>query len=147
MFWITFVLLMDQLTKMIVERFLVVPTFIVPGFVWLTYTKNTGIAFGMFARSPWILWVTFFATFLLALVPTFVKCSNLTKAGLGMIIGGAMGNVVDRFRLGYVVDFINVKYFPAVFNIADLFITIGGILVLVSLLRGEKPLDDKGGQE
>ncbi|MEN3007534.1 signal peptidase II [Pseudothermotoga sp.] len=147
MFWVTFVLLMDQLTKMLIERFLVVPTFIVPGFVWLTYTKNTGIAFGMFARSPWILWVTFFATFLLALVPAFVGCSKLTKAGLGMIVGGAMGNVVDRFRLGYVVDFINVRYFPAVFNIADLFITIGGVLILVSLLRGEKPLDDKSGQE
>jgi signal peptidase II len=55
--------------------------------------------------------------------------------------------VIDRFRLGYVVDFINLRYFPAVFNVADLFITIGGILVLVSLLRGEQPLDDKGGQE
>jgi signal peptidase II len=64
-----------------------------------------------------------------------------------MIVGGAIGNVIDRFRLGYVVDFINLRYFPAVFNVADLFITIGGILVLVSLLRGEQPLDDKGGQE
>lgn len=147
MFWITFVILVDQLTKMLVERFLIVPTFVVPGFVWLSYTKNTGIAFGMFARSPWVLWVTFFATFFLSLVPSFVKCSALTKVGLQMIVGGAIGNVIDRFRLGYVVDFINVRYFPAVFNVADFFISVGGVLVLVSLLRGEAPLDDKGGQE
>lgn len=144
MFWITFVVLIDQLTKMLVERFLTVPTFLIPGYVWLTYTKNTGIAFGMFARSPWILWVTFFATLFLSLVPNFVKCSALTKAGLQMIVAGAIGNVIDRFRLGYVVDFINVKYFPAVFNVADLFITIGGIVVLFGLLRGEEPLDNKG---
>ncbi|HBT38643.1 MAG: Lipoprotein signal peptidase [Thermotoga sp. 50_1627] len=147
MFWITFVVLMDQLSKMLIERFLTIPTFVVPGLLWFSYTKNTGIAFGMFARSPWVVWVTFFATFFLALVPRFVKCSALTTVGLQMIVGGAIGNVIDRFRLGYVVDFINLRYFPAVFNVADLFITIGGILVLVSLLRGEPSLDDKGEQE
>jgi len=63
-----------------------------------------------------------------------------------MIVGGATGNIVDRFRFGYVVDFINLRYFPAIFNIADLFITIGGVLIVLSLLMGEKKLESHGEQ-
>ncbi|HBJ80677.1 signal peptidase II [Pseudothermotoga sp.] len=144
MFWVTFVILMDQLSKMIVEKYLVQPFFAIPGILWFTYTRNTGIAFGMFSRSPWVLWITFAVTFLLAALPIFIRCSLLTRAGLQMVVGGAIGNMIDRFRFGYVVDFISVRYFPAIFNIADSFITIGGILILLSLLRGERSFADDG---
>lgn len=138
--------LMDQLSKMLVERFLFQPVFAIPGVLWFTYTRNTGIVFGLFSRAPWVLWVTFAVTLILSFVSGFVKSSSLTKVGLQMIVGGAIGNIVDRFRFGYVVDFINLRYFPAIFNVADLFITLGGILILLGLVMGEKSLGDKGEQ-
>ncbi|AEH50687.1 signal peptidase II [Pseudothermotoga thermarum] len=139
MFWVILVLLIDQLSKALVERFLIGPVFVIPGFLWLTYTRNTGIAFGMFSKSSWIIWVILSVTICLALIPYFVKVKTLTKVGLEMIVAGSIANnFVDRIRLGYVVDFINLRFFPAVFNFADVFITIGGFLVVLSLLRGEK---------
>ncbi|HOJ87514.1 MAG TPA: signal peptidase II [Pseudothermotoga sp.] len=146
MFWVAFVVLMDQLSKMLIEKFLFQPFFVIPGFLWFTYTRNTGIVFGLFSRAPWVLWVTFAVTLALSFISGFIKSSKLARVGLQMIVGGAIGNIVDRFRLGYVVDFINLRYFPAIFNIADLFITFGAILILLSLLLGEKSLGDKGQQ-
>ncbi len=146
MFWVTFVILMDQLSKMLVENFLFQPFFAIPGVLWFTYTRNTGIVFGLFSRQPWVLWVTFAVTLTLSVVSSLTKGSTLTKAGLQMIVGGATGNIVDRFRFGYVVDFINLRYFPAIFNIADLFITIGGVLIVLSLLMGEKKVESHGEQ-
>lgn len=138
--------LIDQLSKMLVEKLLFQPIFVIPGVLWFTYTRNTGIVFGLFSRSPWVLWVTFGVTLILSFVSGFIKGSSLTKIGLQMIVGGAIGNIVDRFRFGYVVDFINLRYFPAIFNVADLFITIGGIFIFLSLLIGEKSLGNKGEQ-
>ncbi len=146
MFWVTLVVLMDQFSKMLIEKFLFQPFFVIPGVLWFTYTRNTGIVFGLFSRSPWVLWVTLAVTLLLSLAFDFIKSSALTKIGLQMIVGGAIGNIVDRFRFGYVVDFINLRYFPAIFNVADLFITLGGILIFLSLLMGEKSLGNKGEQ-
>lgn len=146
MFWVAFVVLIDQLSKMLVEKLLFQPIFVIPGVLWFTYTRNTGIVFGLFSRSPWVLWVTFGVTLILSFVSGFIKGSSLTKIGLQMIVGGAIGNIVDRFRFGYVVDFINLRYFPAIFNVADLFITIGGIFIFLSLLIGEKSLGNKGEQ-
>ncbi len=138
--------LIDQFSKMMVEKFLFQPFFVIPGVLWFTYTRNTGIVFGLFSRAPWVLWVTFGVTLTLSFVSRFVKGSSLAKIGLQMIVGGAIGNIIDRFRFGYVVDFINLRYFPAIFNIADLFITVGGALILLSLVIGEKSLGDKGEQ-
>lgn len=146
MFWVTFVVLIDQFLKMLVEKFLFQPFFVIPGFLWFTYTRNTGIVFGLFSRAPWVLWVTFGVTLTLSFVSRFVKGPSLAKVGLQMIVGGAIGNIIDRLRFGYVVDFINLRYFPAIFNIADLFITVGGALILLSLVIGEKSLGDKGEQ-
>lgn len=147
MFWVTFVVLIDQFSKMLVEKLLFQPFFVIPGVLWFTYTRNTGIVFGLFSRAPWVLWVTFGVTLTLSFVSRFVKGSSLAKVGLQMIVGGAIGNIIDRFRFGYVVDFINLRYFPAIFNIADLFITVGGALILLSLVIGEKSLGDKGEQK
>lgn len=146
MFWVTLVVLIDQLSKMLVEKLVFQPVFVIQGFLWLTYTRNTGIVFGLFSRAPWVLWVTFTVTLILSFVSSFIKGPSLTKIGLQMIVGGAIGNIIDRFRFGYVVDFINLRYFPAIFNIADLFITIGGVLILLGLVIGEKSLGDKGEQ-
>ncbi len=130
---------MDQISKTFVERYLTRPVFLIPGYLWLTYTRNTGVAFGMFSKSPWITWVILAVTVGIAMIPYTLRVKRLTKIGLEMIVAGSLGNnFVDRIRLGYVVDFINLKFFPAVFNLADVFITIGGFLVIISLLRGEK---------
>lgn len=138
MFWITVVVIFDQLSKTLVENHLVRPVFAIPGFLWFSYTRNTGVAFGLFSKQPWVIWIVLGVTIALTTIPVFIRCSRLTKVGLQMVVGGALGNVIDRLRIGWVIDFINVKYFPAVFNVADLFITIGGALIIVSLLWREK---------
>lgn len=138
MFWITIVVIFDQLTKTLVENYLVRPVFAIPGFLWFSYTRNTGVAFGLFSKQPWVIWIVLGVTIALTTIPVFIRCSRLTKVGLQMVVGGALGNIIDRLRTGWVIDFINVKYFPAVFNVADLFITIGGALIIVSLLWREK---------
>ncbi len=117
---------------------------VVPHLLWWTYVQNTHGAFGLFGNSPMLLIV-------LALVVLGVFCvrvprrrahSNVVRIAFGMIAGGAIGNIVDRFQHQYVVDFIDFRtIWPNVFNVADSCITVGvALLVLASLRRREAHL-------
>jgi signal peptidase II len=112
---------------------------VVPHLLWWTYVQNTHGAFGMFGNSPLLLIVL--ALLVLALFTyafrDAVKRSMLVRIAFGMIVGGAIGNIVDRFQHRWVVDFIDFRtIWPNVFNVADACITIGvGLLVLSQLIR------------
>ena len=102
------------------------------------YVENTGAAFGILAGRTWLL-------SLLALVVGcwFVAAywgrlpfSATLQIAVGLVLGGALGNLLDRIRLGYVVDFLAVGVWPR-FNVADSAITIGLLLLFVSVLRDE----------
>lgn len=101
------------------------------GIVTLHFVKNTGIAFGMF--KGYNNFFLFLNTFILIFLFYFKrKVKNLISYyALHLIIGGAVGNIYDRIRYGYVIDFIDLKFFPAVFNFADFFITSGIILIFI----------------
>jgi signal peptidase II len=143
------VLLLDQLTKfLILQNFALHDSIpILRGYFNLTYVQNPGAAFGMLSgsdpsfRGPFFVIVPAIALTVIAYL--FIRLppkSTWIPAALSCLVGGAVGNLIDRFRFGYVVDFIDFHWhykahFPA-FNIADLAISLGiGILILDMLFE------------
>jgi len=124
--------LIDRVTKgYILERISDVFVFL-GGFVKIHYVENTGVAFGMFKgfNNFFILFNSVLLIFLFYLRRRLDKLSQIIA--IHLIIGGAMGNIFDRIKYGYVIDFIEVKYFPWVFNAGDFFITLGAIILFLS---------------
>jgi signal peptidase II len=124
--------LIDRVTKgYILERISDVFVFL-GGFVKIHYVENTGVAFGMFKgfNNFFILFNSVLLIFLFYLRRRLNKLSQVIA--IHLIIGGAMGNIFDRIKYGYVIDFIEVKYFPWVFNAGDFFITLGAIILFLS---------------
>lgn len=107
------------------------------GLITLDYTRNTGAAFGTF-QSGGLLFVAVAIVVSVGILVYYrrVQASGLVvRVALALILGGALGNVVDRVRLGYVVDFIDLHWWP-VFNLADSAIVVGVVLLsLYALLR------------
>lgn len=112
---------------------------VIPHLLWWTYVQNTHGAFGLFGNSP-VLLITLAIIVLTIFALAFrdaVQRSLLVRIAFGMIVGGAVGNIVDRLQHRWVVDFIDFKtIWPNVFNVADASITIGvGLLIIASLRR------------
>ncbi len=105
----------------------------------LAYSHNTGIAFSLFQGQSDVL--TLVALIIMAgavylYVTQLPHRRRLVQIGMGLILGGAFGNVIDRIRLGYVVDFIQVGWFP-IFNLADSSITVGAALLMLQYALDE----------
>ena len=136
--------LLDQLTKYIITV-TIGPTgadpgreiVVVPGFIFLRYIENTGMAFGLF-RELGDLFIPIALAIMTAVVFYYRALRGrvlLLRIALALQMGGALGNLLDRVRLGYVVDFIAVPGF-SVFNLADSAITVGvTVLILLLLFR------------
>lgn len=137
------VFVLDQLSKWVILTKVMVPprTIEVTPFFDLVMGWNTGISFGLFNNSPeaarWVFVAVGLA--IVAVLLNWMRRSGrgLLVAAIGLIIGGALGNLLDRFRHGGVVDFLYFHYrefgFPA-FNLADSAITIGVVLILIDSL-------------
>lgn len=110
----------------------------IPGLFHLTYVQNTGAAFSSFQGMRW-LFILIFLLFTAAIIWEFSKkrmpFSSFDRWCIAAIFGGGLGNIIDRMRLGFVVDMFETEFitFP-VFNIADCFISCGCIALLVSLI-------------
>jgi len=111
----------------------------------LTLVHNTGVAFGMFQGIPHFFTVT---SVIISIAATYFYRRHLPSRSwfvqlcVGLIIGGAIGNIIDRLRFGYVIDFVHVSWFPGIFNVADSGITVGVIaLTLFLLIRGDGERD------
>jgi signal peptidase II len=130
------VVALDQLTKYLVRANMEwgqsIPS---EGFARLTYTTNTGGAFGIFANQTFLLAVAAVLGILVFLVYfRYIPLeSTLLKVGLGLDLGGAVGNLIDRLRFGEVTDFIDIGPWP-VFNVADSAIVVGTIIIAYYLL-------------
>ncbi len=135
-------LVLDRLSKMwISANFVGRSTPVIEGVLDFTYAENTGAAFGIFSDNTFLLSI-FSAVMSLVLIAILVfywkKYSSLTRFSLSMIISGAVGNCIDRFVYGAVVDFIEFKFVNfAIFNIADIFITMGTILLVMAVIFTE----------
>ena len=106
----------------------------IPGLFQLTYLKNTGMAFSLLEGGRWFFLVMTAVAFVLMFVAVKKKWINHPVGlwALASIAGGAVGNLIDRVRLGYVIDMIEVTFVDfAVFNIADSFVVIGAILLVI----------------
>jgi signal peptidase II len=114
---------------------------VIPHLLWWTYVQNTHGAFGLFGNSP-VLLIVLALIVLGVFAYAFrdaVQRSNAVRVAFGMILGGAVGNIVDRFQHQWVVDFIDFRtIWPNVFNVADACITIGVALLVLASLRRER---------
>jgi signal peptidase II len=141
------VLILDQISKFIFKSLLAgqdtVP--IIPGFFHLTLVHNTGAAFGLFKGATAFFVVVTLAC--LSVVVLLLKRNAFVKKvlpldendgwirlSLALVAAGAFGNLLDRLRYSYVVDFFDFRIWP-VFNVADSAITIGGIILFFKLLK------------
>ncbi len=133
----------DQVVKLAVLA--APPDFpVVPGLLAVRFGTNTGVAFGLLQRFP--LAVTFVGGGILVALLAYLGritpvATTLERAALSLIIGGAMGNLADRLRLGYVVDYLDLsigRYHWPTFNLADSAITIGASMLALGLIRGQR---------
>jgi signal peptidase II len=136
---------LDRITKAWVESSLAdrPPMEVIPGVLHLTYTTNSGGAFGLGQSASWL-----FAGATIVVVGIIVVVSTRLTGGLGavslgLVLGGALGNLTDRAirgpgLSGRVIDFIDVRVWP-VFNIADSAVLIGAVLLAVASFRAEEP--------
>jgi len=151
--------LLDQVTKAIVDASL--PLYgtktVIPRFFDLVHVRNAGVAFGLMnsLEHPWKTFITT-SLALIALVSIAYYARHVrdeerfARLGLSLILGGAVGNLVDRVRQGFVIDFVDVYWrgwhFWA-FNVADAAITVGAILVFIDILflnpHASHPVSDR----
>ena len=143
------VLILDQLSKHWILNILRLPEYATVEVVWpLQFTRiwNNGISFGLFQAShDLVRWgLVAFSIGVAVLLAGWARTQARALGGLalGLIIGGAIGNAIDRARFGAVVDFVDVQrlgFFPWIFNVADAGITVGVILLLADSLRKDQP--------
>lgn len=126
---------------------------VIPGFFSLVLVKNRGMAFGIFSQTRsgfyyyFLLSTTIGAIGVILFSFFWIKSSKKwLTVGLSLILGGAVGNLVDRLRLGYVIDFLDFflkgYHWPA-FNVADSAVTVGTFWLLLNIIQGRKIIEAK----
>lgn len=131
---------LDQLTKWLAVVYLQgEPSFpLWRDVLHFTFVKNEGAAFGILSNQRWIFMTvsTIAILGLLVYLFRFRPKSRYVQISLAMIVGGGIGNMIDRFALGFVIDFIDFTLIDfAVFNVADSFVTVGAFLLMGYLIR------------
>ena len=142
------VVVLDQVTKYLTVAHIPLGTAVpaVPGLFQLTYVQNTGMAFSMLEGGRWFFLVMTLAA--LGLMVLAVKKRWISHPlglwALAAIAGGAVGNLIDRIRLGYVIDMIEVTFMKfAVFNVADCFVVCGAILLVIYAFSLDRKEENK----
>ena len=141
------VIILDQISKYWIQMNPSLHTHIeiIPNFLYITYVKNTGAAWSMLSnQTVFLIIISIIETIIL--IYFLIKCkknkdSKLYLISLSLMIGGAIGNLIDRIQFGFVRDFIDTYPFGynfPVFNIADSALTIGVILLLIQFVLEER---------
>ncbi|MEF9917857.1 MAG: signal peptidase II [Eubacterium sp.] len=152
LFYILFIIvgiILDQFTKYLAITFLspVATVPIIPHVFHLTYVSNRGAAFSILEGKQTFL-IIMTVIFIVALIYFFTVIPKTRKYydvnfALSMIISGAFGNLIDRIRLQYVVDFLDIRLIGfAIFNIADIFVVVGCFLIIIALFRNKEFLNE-----
>lgn len=135
------IVLLDQFTKGCVRNSLQPGSSVavLPNLFHLTLVENQGIAFGLFQGADTLLFVIITISIIVLIVLGLRSHPGrrLTPWGMGLILGGAIGNWIDRVRMGAVIDFLDFRIWP-VFNLADTAITVGVGLFLLELVKDRK---------
>ena len=143
--WIILMLLgvfLDQISKYLVVIYmdLYQSVDVIPGVFNFTYIQNRGAAFGSMADSRWVFMILSTVMIIGILVYMFWKKpqSKLLMSALTMVVAGGIGNMIDRVRLGYVIDFLDFCAFPNLwkwtFNVADSFVVVGGGMIILWMI-------------
>lgn len=151
-----FVIFADQLTKWLAVTFLKgEKSFpLIPGILHFTYLENPGAAFGSLQDHRWVFLLFSTAALIVMLWVLYGKRQILRHVtggiALALLIGGGVGNMIDRLLLGYVVDFIELRFVRfAIFNLADSCVTVGAVLLMIYILwfseTGKKKSPEKAG--
>ena len=137
--------IIDQIIKYFVSAYLqpVGSVSVIDNIFSLTYVENKGVAFGMFSDMRWIFVVL---TSILLVIIIFYMFKKRPKGKFfyvcaALIIGGGIGNLIDRIFYGYVIDYLSLSFFPPVCNFADYCITAGTIMLVIYLLFFSDILD------
>lgn len=145
----TFIIIIDQFSKYLaITQLKPMGTYpLIDGVFHLTFAKNTGAAFSIFSNQQlFLITITSIVTLLIAFyLYKSVKEKNdlVFKLSLSFILGGAIGNLIDRIRFNYVVDFFDFRLINfAIFNIADSFIVVGTILLSIYILFFDNEFTD-----
>jgi len=147
---VALLLVLDQVTKYFIHAGMAIHESIpvIPGFFSITYIRNPGAAFGFLAgASPTFRYVFFIGVTVGAIgliihyLRTYAAGDRLLTISLGMILSGAVGNLIDRVRFGEVIDFLDVylgsTHWPA-FNVADSAISVGAFMLFIHLIQQKK---------
>lgn len=135
----------DQATKVWAVRNLPLhePRELLQGFFGLVHVRNTGVAFSLLSSldhrwvHPFLLLATVLAMGAVVAYIAYLPCKGAAPVGLGLILGGAVGNLIDRARLGYVVDFLDLywrNFHWPTFNVADVGISVGVVLLVIDMV-------------
>ena len=142
------VLILDRVTKTWAGNTLPGhPVDVIRGVLTLRYETNSGGAFSLGQNAPWLFASASLAVSLVIVVTAFRHTRIVTAVALGLILGGALGNLIDRLVRGdglvggRVVDFIDLHWWP-VFNLPDSAIVVGALMLGFSFLQGRKPAGD-----
>lgn len=143
-------LCIDQISKLLVVNLLTKTDSItiIKNFFYLTYINNDGAAFSILVGKR--IFLILIAVLVIVMLISYIKKNNIQNklelVSLALIIGGSLGNLMDRVVRGYVIDFLDFKLFNynfPIFNLADTFIVIGVILLLLKEIRKENNLDSR----
>lgn len=143
-------LIVDQISKLLVVKLIDINSSIeiIKNFFYLTYTHNTGAAFSILTGQR--IFLILVAVIILVILFNYLRKNKvegkIEALAFSLIIGGSLGNLIDRIIRGYVIDFIDVKIFGynfPVFNLADTFIVIGVFLLIIILTRKEVNHDNR----
>lgn len=128
----------DQLIKYFVAAYLqpVGAVNVIDNLIELVYYENTGMSFGMLEGARWI-FIIFTAVAMAVMIYLLFRNKNEKKLyyiSIALIIGGGIGNMIDRILYGYVIDYFRLSFFPPICNFADYCIVIGAVLLAVYVL-------------
>jgi signal peptidase II len=145
---------LDRLTKIWAEQRLPgAPVEVIPGVLTFRFATNPGGAFSLGQDAPWFFATATVVVSVLIVVTAFRHTSPVTALALGLVLGGALGNLTDRLTrgqgfTGHVVDFIDLQIWP-VFNVADTAIVVGAVMLAVGSFVGDRrerpaqPVDER----
>lgn len=151
--------ILDQISKILVLAYLYgEQVTLIEGVLRFTYVENRGMAFGLLADHRWVFLIcSVIGIALMAFYLFRYVTRTPSRVGLALVIGGGIGNMIDRVRLGFVVDFIDFCAFDFwvwVFNVADAAVTVGAVIFALDLIielvgemkkqRGAKTGEEKG---
>lgn len=143
-------LCIDQISKLLVVNLLTKTNSItiIKNFFYLTYINNDGAAFSILVGKR--IFLILIAVLVIVMLIRYIKKNNIQNklelVSISLIIGGSLGNLMDRLVRGYVIDFLDFKLFNynfPIFNLADTFIVIGVFLLLLKEIRKENNLDSR----